>query len=176
MKSTIFVFAFALLSFFKTQAQTTKIISGSTDFNVKFVLGTCNGTFDAPKGTAIFDPNNLNSSSFNLTVAANTFKTNSNGRDKDMKSEKYFDVAKYPEIRFKSSKVEKKGDKYQAIGSLTIKDVSKTVTLPFEAKKNADGTYALSSTFEINRLDYKIGESNWKLKDVVTVSIKAVIK
>ena len=176
MKSTIFVFAFTLLAFFHAQAQAAKVISGSTDFSVKFVLGTCNGSFDAPKGTAIFDPNSLNTSAFNLTVAVNTFKTNSNGRDKDMKSEKYFDVAKYPEIRFKSSKVEKKGDKYQAIGTLTIKDVSKTVTLPFEAKKNADGTYALAGTFEINRLDYKVGESNWKLKDVVTVTIKAVIK
>ncbi len=81
-----------------------------------------------------------------------------------------------PNIHFKSSKVEKKGDQYQAIGTLTIRDVSKTVTLPFDAKKNADGSYAISSTFDINRLDYKVGESNWKLKDVVTVTMKAVIK
>jgi polyisoprenoid-binding protein YceI len=151
------------------------VISGSTDFSVKFVLGTCNGTFDAPKGGAIFDPNNLNASAFNLTISANSFKTNSDKRDKDMKSDKYFNVAKYPDIHFKSSKIEKKDNKYQAIGTLTIKDVSKTVTLPFEAKKNAEG-YAVSSTFDINRLDYQIGKSDWKLKDVVTVTIKAVIK
>jgi polyisoprenoid-binding protein YceI len=176
MKSTIFVFVLTLLAYLEAPAQTSKVISGSTDFSVKFILGTCNGTFDAPKGSANFDPNNLNTSAFNLSVATNSFKTNSNSRDKDMKSDNYFDVAKYPEIRFKSSKIEKKGDKYQAIGSLTIKDVSKTVTLPFEAKKNADGSYSLNSTFEINRLDYKVGESNWKLKDVVTVTMKAVIK
>lgn len=175
MKVKILTFFFALLAY-AAQAQTSKVISGSTNFSVKFVLGTCNGTFDAPKGGAIFDPNNLNASAFNLTVAAATFKTGNNTRDKDMKSDKYFDVAKYPEIHFKSSKVEKKDANYQAIGTLTIKDVSKTVTLPFEAKKNADGSYALSSTFDINRLDYKVGESNWKLKDVVTVTIKAVIK
>jgi len=176
MKFKFAVLIFAVLAFCQAHAQTSKVISGSTDFSVKFILGTCNGTFDGPKGTAIFDPNHLNASSFNLTIAVNSFHTNSNGRDKDMKSDKYFDVAKYPNIHFKSSKVEKKGDQYQAIGALTIRDISKTVTLPFDAKKNADGGYVISSTFDINRLDYKVGESNWKLKDVVTVTIKAVIK
>jgi len=176
MKLLFFIFVFTFLAYLQAPAQTSKIISGSTDFSVKFILGTCNGTFDGPKGTAHFDPNNLNGSSFDLTVAANSFKTNSSSRDKDMKSDKYFDVAKYPEIRFKSSRIEKKGAQYQAIGSLTIKDISKAVTLPFEAKKNTDGSYTLTSTFELNRLDYKVGESNWKLKDVITLSIKAVAK
>ena len=176
MKFKFAILIFAVLAFCQTHAQTSKVVSGSTDFSVKFILGTCKGTFDAPKGGAIFDPNNLNASAFNLTIAANSFKTNSDGRDKDMKSDKYFDVAKYPNIHFKSSKIEKKGDQYQVIGTLTIRDISKTVTLPFDTKKNSDGSYAVSSTFDINRLDYKVGESNWKLKDVVTVTIKAVIK
>jgi len=176
MKLFSFVFIFGLLAFVQSPAQTSKVISGSTDFSVKFILGTCNGTFDAPKGAAIFNPDNLSASAFNLTIPANTFKTNSDKRDKDMKSDSYFNVVKYPDIHFKSSKIEKTGSKYQAIGTLTIKDVSKTITLPFEAKKNAEGSYAISSTFDINRLDYKIGKSDWKLKDVVTVTIKAVIK
>ncbi|MCE7065415.1 YceI family protein [Dyadobacter sp. CY326] len=157
-------------------AQTSKVISGSTDFSVKYVLGTCEGTFDAPKGTAIFSEKSLENASFDLDIAANTFKTGNNSRDKDMKSDKYFYVEKYPNINFKSSKVEKKNGKYEATGKMTIRDVTKTVTLPFEAKKNPDGTYALSSTFEINRLDYKIGTKDWKLKDVVIVSLKAIIK
>jgi polyisoprenoid-binding protein YceI len=176
MKLFSFVLVLALLAFVQCPAQTSKVVSGSTDFSVKFILGTCNGKFDAPKGGAIFDPDHLNASAFNLTIAANTFKTNSDKRDKDMKSDSYFNVAKYPDIRFKSSQIEKKGTNYQAIGTLTIKDISKTVTLPFEAKKNGDGSYALSSTFDINRLDYNIGKSDWKLKDVVTVTIKAMIR
>jgi len=156
--------------------QTSKIVSGSTKFKVKYVLGTCDGTFDAPKGSAAFNEKSPENASFDITIAASTFKTGNNSRDKDMKSDSYFNVAKYPDIHFKSSKIEKTGSKYQAIGTLTIKDVPKTVTLPFEAKKNADGSYAVSSTFDINRLDYKIGKSDWKLKDVVTVTIKAVIK
>jgi len=156
--------------------QTSKIVSGSTKFKVKYVLGTCDGTFDAPKGSAAFNEKSPENASFDITIAASTFKTGNNSRDKDMKSDKYFDVEKYPNIHFKSTKVEKTNGKYEATGKLTIRDVTKTVSLPFEAKKNADGTYALSSTFEVNRLDYKIGTKDWKLKDVVTVDLKAVIK
>jgi polyisoprenoid-binding protein YceI len=172
----VLLFHFALLASTSIMGQTSKIVSGSTDFSVKFVLGTCEGTFDAPKGEAIFDEKKPESALFNITVSAESFKTSISARDKDMKSEKYFFVTKYPNIHFKSSKVEKKGEAYAATGTLTIRDVSKTVTLPFNAKKNNDGGYALSSTFDINRLDYKIGEKNWKLKDIVTVTLKAVIK
>lgn len=157
-------------------AQTTKIVSGSTKFSVKFILGTCNGTFDAPRGEAVFNEKNPENASFDVKIAAGTFKTNNNSRDKDLKSDKYFWVEKYPDIHFKSSKVEKKGDKYQATGTLTMRDVSKTVALPFDAKKNADGSYSLTSSFDINRLDYKIGEKDWKLKDIVTVNLQATIK
>ncbi|HEV7378179.1 MAG TPA: YceI family protein [Dyadobacter sp.] len=156
-------------------AQTSRVISGATRFSVKFVLGTCDGTFDAPKGTAVFDENNPGKSSFNLTINASSFQTGNKSRDKDMKSEKYFDVAKFPEIKFKSSKIEKSGKGYHATGTLTIRDVSKNVTLPFDAKKSKDGGYSLTSQFEINRLDYKIGEKDWKLKDLVSVKIAAEI-
>lgn len=157
-------------------AQTSKIVSGSTKFSVKFILGTCNGTFDAPRGEAVFNEKNPENAQFDVRIAASTFKTNNNSRDKDMKSDKYFWVEKYPDIHFKSAKVEKKGDKYQATGTLTMRDVSKTVSLPFDAKKNSDGTYSLTSTFDINRLDYKVGEKDWKLKDIVTVNLQATIK
>jgi polyisoprenoid-binding protein YceI len=160
----------------QVSAQTSKIVSGSTKFSVKFILGTCNGTFDAPRGEAVFNEKSPENASFDVKIATSTFKTNNNSRDKDLKSEKYFWVTKYPDIHFKSSKVEREGDKYQATGTLTMRDVSKTVTLPFEAKKNADGTYSLTSSFDVNRLDYKIGEKDWKLKDIVTVNLQATIK
>ena len=172
----IIAFVFALIGPTFAFGQTSKIVSGSTKFKVKYVLGTCEGTFDAPKGEAVFNEKSPGNAVFNIDIAANTFKTGNSSRDKDMKSDKYFFVEQYPNIYFKSSKVEKKNGKYEATGKLTIRDVTKTVTLPFEAKKNADGSYALASTFEVNRLDYNLGTKDWKLKDVVTVDLKAVIK
>jgi polyisoprenoid-binding protein YceI len=174
IKLTLSLYLLSLASL--VSAQTSKIVSGSTRFSVKFILGTCNGTFDAPRGEAVFNEKSPENASFDVKIAANTFKTNNNSRDKDLKSQKYFYVEKYPDIHFKSSQVEKKDGKYQATGTLTMRDVSKTVTLPFEAKKNADGSYNLTSTFDVNRLDYKIGEKDWKLKDIVTVNLQATIK
>jgi polyisoprenoid-binding protein YceI len=173
-KAALTLFA-ALLTAVCT-GQTSKVISGSTKFSVKFVLGTCNGTFDGPRGTAVFDEKNVGAASFDLRVGAASFKTNNNSRDKDMKSDKYFYVEKYPDIHFKSSKVERKDSGFQTTGTLTIRDVSKTVILPFDAKRNADGSYTLTSNFEINRLDYQVGEKDWKLKDIVTVTLTANIK
>ncbi|MCF2491550.1 YceI family protein [Dyadobacter sp. CY347] len=172
----IISFLFVLTGLNVALSQTSKVVSGSTEFKVKYVLGTCNGTFDAPKGSAVFNEKSPENASFDMNIAASTFDTGNNSRDKDMKSDKYFDVAKYPNIHFKSTKVEKKNGKYEATGKLTIRDVTKTVSLPFDAKKNTDGTYALSSSFEINRLDYNVGTKDWKLKDVVTVDLKAIIK
>jgi len=172
----IFCTLIMLFSVSQVWSQTSKIVSGSTSFSVKFILGTCEGTFAAPKGTAVFDEKNVQTAYFDITVSAGSFKTNNNSRDKDMKSEKYFFVEKYPEIHFKSTKVEKQNGAYQATGKLSIRDVTKTVTLPFEARKNSDGTYALSGTFQVNRIDYNVGEKDWKLKDVVTVSLKAILK
>ncbi|QRR04309.1 YceI family protein [Dyadobacter sandarakinus] len=157
-------------------AQTSRIVSGSTEFSVKFILGTCHGTFGAPKGKAVFSEKNPEASTFDMTVDAASFKTNSDSRDRDMKSEKYFYVDKFPQIRFRSSKVEQVGKQYNATGTLTIRDVSRTVTLPFTAVKNADGPMKLASTFELNRLDYHIGEKDWKLKDIVTVTLTAVLR
>ena len=174
-KNWLSLSAFILASGF-VMGQTSQIVSGSTRFSVKFIMGTCNGTFAAPAGSAVFNEKSPENASFDIKIAANTFKTGNNSRDKDMKSEKYFYVEKYPDIHFKSAKVEKKDGKYQATGKLTMRDVSKTVTLPFDAKKNTDGSYLLSSTFEINRLDYKIGEKDWKLKDVVTVNLQATVR
>ncbi|SKB58940.1 YceI family protein [Dyadobacter psychrophilus] len=172
----IIAFIFAFIGSTFAFGQTSKVVSGATNFKVKYVLGTCEGTFDAPKGEAVFNEKSPENASFDIEIAANTFKTGNNSRDKDMKSDKYFYIEKYPNIHFKSTKVEKKNGKYEATGKLTIRDVTKTVTLPFDAKKNADGGYALSSTFEVNRLDYKVGTKDWKLKDVVTVDLKAVIR
>jgi len=176
MRYTFLSILALLLTAFSSFSQTSKILSGSTAFSVKYILGTCNGTFDAPKGSIIFNEKNPEASSFNLTIAANSFSTSNNSRDKDMKSEKYFYVSKYPEIHFKSSKVERKDGNFQTTGTMTIRDISKTVTLPFSVKRNADGTYQLSSKFDLNRLDYKIGEKDWKLKDVVTVDLATIVK
>ena len=64
-------------------------------------------------------------------ISTPSITTDNERRDGRLKSADFFDVAKYPEITFKSTKVEKTADRYAATGLLTTKDVSKEVRLPF---------------------------------------------
>ncbi len=157
-------------------AQTSTIVSGNTSFRIGSIAGTIQGTFEAPKGKFVFNPANLSSTQIDITIPSSSVFTDHRKRDSDAKSEKYLDVEQFPTIQFTSTTVTAKGDSYLATGDLRIKDTTKTVTLPFEAKRNQDGSYALSSTFDIDRLDYGIGGKTFRLRNVATVIMDAVAK
>lgn len=172
MKTRFTLLTFLCLFLFTHgQAQNNPILSGSTKFGVKFIFGTCNGTFDPPSGKVQFKESDLDKAYFDLKVPVESFNTRISRRDKDMKSADYFDVAKYPYIHFKSTKVYKKGNAYETVGMMTIKDVSKEVILPFTAEKQSDGSMLLKSNFMINRLDYKVGEKSKKMKEEVQLEM-----
>ena len=63
------------------------------------------------------------------TIDAASVDTRVEVRDNDLKSDHFFDVAKYPTLIFKSKKIVKNGDKLSVIGDLTIHGVTKEVTL-----------------------------------------------
>jgi polyisoprenoid-binding protein YceI len=82
-------------------------------------------------------------------------------RDKHLNTPDFFDTAKYPEIKFQSTSIRKVGgDKYVAVGNLTIKDVTKQVEIPFTlaAGRGAKGEPRLGveGTLGINRFDYHV--------------------
>jgi len=174
MKRMIITVAAAIISAAAAHAQTSSIVSGGTSFAIGSIAGTIQGTFDAPKGKFIFDPANLGTSQIDITIAAASVFTDHTRRDSDAKGEKYLNVERFPTIRFTATKVAAKGHGYVATGTLRIKETTKTVALPFEAKRNGDGSYSLSSTFEINRLDYGIGGKTFMLRNVATVSMDAL--
>jgi polyisoprenoid-binding protein YceI len=58
--------------------------------------------------------------------------TGAEGRNNHLQKPEFFDAAKFPEMKFKSTKIEKKGDQWMMTGDLTIRDVTKSVTFPFE--------------------------------------------
>ncbi len=159
-----------------TAAQTSAIISGNTSFSIGSVAGTVRGTFEAPTGTFVFDPADLSKARIDISIATVSIFTDHKRRDADAKSEKYLGVEQFPTIHFTSTAVTAKGNAYVTTGNLRIKDTTKVVTLPFNAKRNEDGTYSLSSTFEINRLDYGIGGKTFMLRNLATVSMDAVAK
>lgn len=114
---------------------------------------------------------NPKNSVFDVTLEVKTLFTDNTKRDKHLKSADYFDAEKYPLIKFRSSSVLKLASGgYEMVGNLTIKQTTKTITFPFTFTENGS-TGLFKGSFQINRLDYGIGESSWMLKNDVLVEI-----
>jgi polyisoprenoid-binding protein YceI len=144
----------------------------AVSFKIKNFGRNVDGSFKGMKANIKFDEKNPQSSSVEASIDVNTINTGNNKRDKDLKSSKYFDVANYPEIRFKARSISKTDKGYSATGDLTIKDVTKQVDLPFTFD-NQGKHGVFQGTLTVNRLDYHVGGKSRILGDVVSVEIKA---
>lgn len=103
----------------------------SLQFSVRHLMvSNVRGTFTGVKGTVLHDVANPSASSVEATIDVNTVNTHDAQRDTHLKSPDFFDVATYPTIAFRSTKVEKKSDDQFAVtGDLTIHGVTKPVIL-----------------------------------------------
>jgi polyisoprenoid-binding protein YceI len=115
------------------QNATWTIDSGhsAASFSVRhMVIANVRGEFGGPVGTASFDPSDLSTLRIDATIDARTINTRNADRDKDLRSDLFFDVAKYPRITFKSrSVIVAAPGKLNVAGDLTIRGVTKPVTL-----------------------------------------------
>ena len=171
------LFVFLLLSFQCGFAQYHPVASeSSVRFSLKNFGFKTGGSLNAPEGDIIFNPDDLTKSSFRVTLKAESIDTDNESRDAHLKEATYFDVKNYPLIRFVSSSVTETGKKgsYQTLGTLTVKNKSKEITMPFTVEKNGNG-WVFSGSFKMNRKDYDIGGSS-TLSDEVTVDIKVVAR
>ena len=100
-------------------------------FTVRHMMvSNVSGAFSKLSGTVDFDSNNPSQSKVEVTIDADSVDTRNAGRDKDLRSANFFDVATYPTITFKSTKVDKAGEgKYRVVGNLTMHGVTKEVVL-----------------------------------------------
>jgi polyisoprenoid-binding protein YceI len=140
-------------------------------FSVKGPFGTVNGTFGGLDATIHFDANDLAGSSVAAGIDANTVSSGIGLRNHHLKNEEQFlNTAKYPRISYKSTKIEKTGSGYKAIGNLTIKDVTKPVEIPFTF--TADGSSGVfKGDFSFKRTDFNIGKPGGSIGDVITIHL-----
>ncbi|MBV8515028.1 MAG: polyisoprenoid-binding protein, partial [Acidobacteria bacterium] len=136
----------------------------SAQFAVKHLaISTVRGAFSNVKGTIILDDADISKSSVDVTIDVSTVDTRVPDRDKDLKSDKFFDVAHYPTMTFKSTKVEQAGaGKLKVTGDLTIRCTTKSVVLdvdgPTAPVKDPWGNQrsAVNATTKVNRQDYGV--------------------
>ena len=115
----------------QTQSWTIDPGHSAATFSVRhMVITNVKGEFDGPVGTASFDPKDLSTLRIEATIDARTVNTRNADRDKDLRSDLFFDVAKHPRITFKSRSVSVESPgKLKVLGDLTIRGVTKPVTL-----------------------------------------------
>jgi polyisoprenoid-binding protein YceI len=137
----------------------------TVQFSAKHLLiSTVSGKFKEFAGTIVYDDKDITKSSVTGTIKTASLDTGVADRDNHLRSADFFDVEKYPEIAFRSTKIEKSGDGLTVTGMLTLKDATKEVKFPATVNgpiKDPWGNSRLGFSFalEINRMDYGISWS-----------------
>jgi polyisoprenoid-binding protein YceI len=175
LKITLVLLFISNLIFAQTLTPTDA--GSSVHFTIKNFGIKVGGDFTGLKGSVVFNPKSLSSSSFNITVDANSINTDNGSRDKHLRKEEYFDVAKFSTLSFASTKITESTvvGRYFVIGNLTIKGVTKTVQFGFSATPTEAG-YKFVGEFEINRRDFGVGGSSSVMADKLKVKLEIAAK
>ena len=100
-------------------------------FQVRHLVTRVRGRFTSFTGTVVLDEQAPERSSVNLEIAADSVDTNTADRDAHLRSADFFDVEHFPTITFVSTRVQKNsGERWGVTGTLSIRGVSREVTLP----------------------------------------------
>lgn len=104
----------------------------SIGFSIRhLMLSVVTGRFDDFSGSIRIDGDDVTKSSVEFTAKVASIDTDVPKRDEHLRSADFFEVEKYPEMTFRSTRVERAGDGYVAHGKLTLKGVTKEIAIPF---------------------------------------------
>jgi len=182
MKKLVAVLA-AALAVPALAADTFKVDTAHTEagFSVKhLMISNVRGQFGKTEGTVVIDDADLSKSKVDVTIDASSINTRDEKRDSHLKSPDFFDVAKFPTLTFRSTKVEKAGAGLKVTGDLTIRGVTKPVVLdvtgPTAEVKDPYGNAkrGVSATAQINRKDFGVSYGpDAIVSDLVKIQIEA---
>ncbi|MEO8909001.1 MAG: YceI family protein [Gemmatimonadaceae bacterium] len=105
----------------------------TVEFSAKhLMITTVRGRIADVDGTIYTDEKDPKKSSVEVTLKAASLDTRTDQRDQHLRSADFLDTAKYPEIRFRSTRIEGGKENFKLTGDLTIRDVTKPITLDVE--------------------------------------------
>lgn len=132
-------------------------------FAVKHMMvNDVHGNFDDFSGKIIVNGKDVGKSSVEFTAKAASVNTHVQQRDDHLRSADFFDAAKYPELTFKSIKVEQlNSNTFRVAGLFTMHGVTKRITFPFTVTGPVKDTFGftrggIQAKFDINRQDYGV--------------------
>lgn len=118
-----------------------------------------------------FSPDALASSRIDVQIDMNSVDSLDKDRDTTMRGKDVFDVAHDPTAHYTTKIIARTATGYSAAGSLTLHGVTKD--LPIEFQFTPSGTGAkLSGSAKLNRLDFDVGQGDWKSTDTVGNAVK----
>lgn len=153
------------------------------NFEVTHFFTPVNGQFNDYEATVNFDPENLEESMIDVKIMVNSIDTKNERRDGHLRTDDFFNAEKWPYITFKSSNIESVGNnEFVANGTLTIKDVSKEISLPFTLLGVKDNPMqentlvaGITASTTVDRTDYTVGTGDWAsdavIGDEVTIDL-----
>ncbi len=155
---------FAAPSHAQTTTWTIDPAHANAQFTVRHLsISNVSGQFNKMSGTVQLDPKDITKTVVNATIDVASIDTRDSHRDDDLKSDGFFDVAKYPTMTFVSTKIEQAGPgKLKMTGNLTIHGVTKVVTFDVDGPSEAitdpwkNQRRGASATTTINRRDFGI--------------------
>jgi polyisoprenoid-binding protein YceI len=167
-------------------ASTWLVDSGhsAAGFSVKHMMvSTVRGALGSVSGTVDYDGRNVASVKADITIDVKAINTGNASRDKDLRSDGFFEVEKFPTMTFKSKRAEPAdAGRFRLVGDLTMRGVTKEVTLDVEGPspairtQNGGSKVGATATTKLNRRDFGLNynrliEAGAVVGDEVTVTI-----
>lgn len=170
--------AATLVAMFATPAIAADYVqaTGSAlSFSTKYDGETFTGRFPGFSTKISFDPANLASANLDVTIPLANAETGNGDRDSTLKTGDFFDIAKFAQARYTATKFRDLGNgQYAADGTLSLKGISKPVTLTFTWTPGAQPILTGNAT--VKRLDFGVGGGDWSdtgtIPDEVAISTK----
>ena len=145
--------------------------SSTLTFSSSYQGETFSGRFGRFDANIAFDPANLGTSRFDVTINLASADTQNSERDDTLKGADFFNVAKMPTAHYMATKFRSLGgNRYAADGTLALRGVTKPVTLNFVWI--AGVIVALTGDASVNRLDFGVGAGEWADTSTIGNAVK----
>lgn len=119
-----------------------------------------------------FDPQDLAGSRFDVKVDMASVNSRDSERDDTVKSDELFAVTKFPSAHYVTERFTSKGgNKYTGTGKLTLRNVTRDVPIEFTFEKKDGGAW-LKGSAQLKRLDFGVGQGDWKDTETVANEVK----